>query len=255
MQRIDGRNKDQIRPVKITRNYLKHAEGSVLIEMGDTKVICTASIEERVPPFVKGTGKGWITSEYGMLPRSTETRKPRESTRGKVDGRTMEIQRLIGRALRSIVDLQKLGEMTVYIDCDVIQADGGTRTASITGAFVALVDALNKLVLQEKLKVIPLNGYIAAVSVGIKDGEAILDLNYAEDSTCQVDMNLVMTDKGEFIEIQGTGEESPFNKTQLQELMGLGEKGINDLIEAQKQSLGEIAGKVGMINGNDSSNK
>jgi ribonuclease PH len=255
MQRIDGRNKDQIRPVKITRNYLKHAEGSVLIEMGDTKVICTASIEERVPPFVKGTGKGWITSEYGMLPRSTETRKPRESTRGKVDGRTMEIQRLIGRALRSIVDLQKLGEMTVYIDCDVIQADGGTRTASITGAFVALVDALNKLVLQEKLKVIPLNGYIAAVSVGIKDGEAILDLNYAEDSTCQVDMNLVMTDKGEFIEIQGTGEESPFNKTQLQELMGLGEKGVNDLIEAQKQSLGEIAGKVGMINGNDSSNK
>jgi ribonuclease PH len=255
MQRIDGRNRDQIRPVKITRNYLKHAEGSVLIEMGDTKVICTASIEERVPPFVKGTGKGWITSEYGMLPRSTETRKPRESTRGKVDGRTMEIQRLIGRALRSIVDLQKLGEMTVYIDCDVIQADGGTRTASITGAFVALVDALNKLVLQEKLKVIPLNGYIAAVSVGIKDGEAILDLNYAEDSTCQVDMNLVMTDKGEFIEIQGTGEESPFNKTQLQELMGLGEKGVNDLIEAQKQSLGEIAGKVGMSNGNDSSNK
>lgn len=255
MQRIDGRNKDQIRPVKITRNYLKHAEGSVLIEMGDTKVICTASIEERVPPFVKGTGKGWITSEYGMLPRSTETRKPRESTRGKVDGRTMEIQRLIGRALRSIVDLQKLGEMTVYIDCDVIQADGGTRTASITGAFVALVDALNKLVVQEKLKAIPLNGYIAAVSVGIKDGEAILDLNYAEDSTCQVDMNLVMTDKGEFIEIQGTGEESPFSKTQLQELMELGEKGIKDLIEAQKQSLGEIAGKVGMNNGNDSGNK
>ncbi|HYF84543.1 MAG TPA: ribonuclease PH [Clostridia bacterium] len=255
MQRIDGRNKDQIRPVKITRNYLKHAEGSVLIEMGDTKVICTASIEERVPPFVKGTGKGWITSEYGMLPRSTETRKPRESTRGKVDGRTMEIQRLIGRALRSIVDLQKLGEMTVYIDCDVIQADGGTRTASITGAFVALVDALNKLVIQEKLKAIPLNGYIAAVSVGIKDGEAILDLNYSEDSTCQVDMNLVMTDKGEFIEIQGTGEESPFSKTQLQELMELGEKGIKDLIEAQKQSLGEIAGKVGMSNGNDSGNK
>ena len=255
MQRIDGRNMDQTRPVKITRNYLKHAEGSVLIEMGDTKVICTASIEERVPPFVKGTGKGWITSEYGMLPRSTEVRKPRESVRGKVDGRTMEIQRLIGRALRSIVDLQKLGEMTVYIDCDVIQADGGTRTASITGAFVALVDALNKLVVQEKLKAIPLNGYIAAVSVGIKDGEAILDLNYAEDSTCQVDMNLVMTDKGEFIEIQGTGEERPFTRTQMQELMALGEKGIMDLIEAQKQSLGDIAGKVGIINGNNSSNK
>jgi ribonuclease PH len=255
MQRIDGRNKDQIRPVKITRNYLKHAEGSVLIEMGDTKVICTASIDERVPPFIKGTGKGWITSEYGMHPRSTEVRKPRESSRGKVDGRTMEIQRLIGRALRSIVDLGKLGELTVYIDCDVIQADGGTRTASITGAFVALVDALNKLVLKEKLKAIPLNGFIAAVSVGIKDGEAILDLNYSEDSTCQVDMNLVMTCKGEFIEIQGTGEERPFSRTQLQELMELGEKGIMDLIEAQKQALGEIAGKVGMSNGNDSSNK
>lgn len=255
MQRIDGRNKDQIRPVKITRNYLKHAEGSVLIEMGDTKVICTASIDEKVPPFVKGTGKGWITSEYGMLPRSTEVRKPRESTRGKVDGRTMEIQRLIGRALRSIVDLEKLGEITIYIDCDVIQADGGTRTASITGSFVALVDALNGLVAQEKLKMIPLNGYLAAVSVGVKDGEPILDLNYAEDSTCQVDMNLVMTDKGEFIEIQGTGEERPFSREQLQELMQLGEKGIRDLIEAQRQALGEIAGKVGMSNENDSSNK
>lgn len=255
MQRIDGRNKDQIRPVKITRNYLKHAEGSVLIEMGDTKVICTASIDEKVPPFVKGTGKGWITSEYGMLPRSTEVRKPRESTRGKVDGRTMEIQRLIGRALRSIVDLEKLGEITIYIDCDVIQADGGTRTASITGSFVALVDALNGLVAQEKLKMIPLNGYLAAVSVGVKDGEPILDLNYAEDSTCQVDMNLVMTDKGEFIEIQGTGEERPFSREQLQELMLLGEKGIRDLIEAQRQALGEIAGKVGMSNENDSSNK
>ncbi|HWR61922.1 MAG TPA: ribonuclease PH [Clostridia bacterium] len=255
MQRIDGRNKDQVRPVKITRNYLKHAEGSVLIEMGDTKVICTASIDEKVPPFIKGTGKGWITSEYGMLPRSTEVRKPRESVRGKVDGRTMEIQRLIGRALRSIVNLEKLGEITIYIDCDVIQADGGTRTASITGSFVALVDAMNRLVEQEKLKSIPLNGFLAAVSVGIKDGEAILDLNYAEDSTCQVDMNLVMTDRGEFIEIQGTGEEKPFSREQLQELMRLGEKGIRDLIEAQKQALGEEAGKVGMRNEDDSSNK
>jgi len=255
MQRIDGRNKDQIRPVKITRNYLKHAEGSVLIEMGDTKVICTASIDEKVPPFIKGTGRGWITSEYGMLPRSTEVRKPRESVRGKVDGRTMEIQRLIGRALRSIVDLEKLGEITIYIDCDVIQADGGTRTASITGSFVALVDAMNRLVEQEKLKSIPLNGFLAAVSVGIKDGEAVLDLNYAEDSTCQVDMNLVMTDRGEFIEIQGTGEERPFSREQLQELMKLGEKGIMDLIEAQKQALGEAAGKVGMSNEDDSSNK
>jgi len=255
MQRIDGRNKDQIRPVKITRNYIKYAEGSVLIEMGDTKVICTASVDEKVPPFIKGTGKGWVTGEYGMLPRSTEVRKVRESVRGKIDGRTMEIQRLIGRALRSIVDLDRLGERTVYIDCDVIQADGGTRTASITGSYVALVDALNALFEQEKLKQIPLNGFIAAVSVGIKDGEAILDLNYAEDSTCQVDMNLVMTDKGEFIEIQGTGEESPFSRVQFSEMLELGEKGIKDLIEVQKQSLGEIAGKVGMGNENDSSNK
>jgi len=255
MQRIDGRKNEQIRPVKIIRNYLKHAEGSVLIEMGDTKVICTASVDEKVPPFIKGTGKGWITSEYGMLPRSTEVRKPRESARGKVDGRTMEIQRLIGRALRSIVNLEKLGEITIFIDCDVIQADGGTRTASITGSFVALVDALYMLVQQEKLEEMPLNGYIAAVSVGIKDGEAILDLNYAEDSTCQVDMNMVMTDRGELIEIQGTGEESPFNKVQLQEMMELAEKGIYELIEIQKQSLGEIADKVGTYDENDSSDK
>ncbi|MGE5630873.1 MAG: ribonuclease PH [Caulobacteraceae bacterium] len=256
MQRIDGRKNDETRPVKITRNYLKHAEGSVLIETGDTKVICTASVDDKVPPFIKGTGKGWVTSEYGMLPRSTEVRKPRESARGKVDGRTMEIQRLIGRALRSIVNLEKLGEMTIYIDCDVIQADGGTRTASITGSFVALVDALNRLVEQEKLKEIPLNGYIAATSVGVKEGEVILDLNYAEDSTCQVDMNLVMTDKGQFVEIQGTGEESPFTKEELQEMLRLGEKGIKDLIEIQKQALGDLAGKVGNIsNENDSSNK
>lgn len=255
MKRIDGRNNEQIRPVKITRNYLKHAEGSVLIEMGDTKVICTASIDDRVPPFIKGTGKGWITGEYGMLPRSTEVRKPRESTRGRIDGRTMEIQRLIGRALRSIVDLEKLGEMTIYIDCDVIQADGGTRTASITGSYVAIVDAFCKLIQREKINGIPLNGYIAAVSVGIKDGEAILDLNYAEDSTCQVDMNIVMTDKGEYIEIQGTGEESPFNRAQFKEMMELAEKGIRELIEIQKQSLGEIADKVGIYDEDDSSNK
>lgn len=255
MERIDGRKNDQIRPVKITRDYIKHAEGSVLIEMGDTKVICTASVDDKVPPFIKGTGKGWITSEYGMLPRSTEVRKPRESVKGKIDGRTMEIQRLIGRALRSIVDLEKLGEITIYIDCDVIQADGGTRTASITGSFVALVDALNKLVREEKLAEIPVNGFLAAVSVGIKDGEVILDLNYAEDSTCQVDMNLVMTDKGEIIEIQGTGEESPFTKEQLKEMMELGEKGIKELIEIQKQSLGEIADKVGKKSEDDSSNQ
>ncbi len=245
MQRIDGRKNDQLRPVKITRNYLKHAEGSVLIEMGDTKVICTATIDERVPPFVKGTGKGWITSEYGMLPRSTETRKPRESTKGKVDGRTMEIQRLIGRALRSIVKLEEMGEITVYIDCDVIQADGGTRTASITGAFVAMVDAFNKLVKADKLKGIPVHSYLAAVSVGLKGGEAILDLNYAEDSTCQVDMNIIMTDKGQFVEIQGTGEESPFTKDEMLQLLQLGEKGVMDLIAIQRQALGELAERVG----------
>ena len=174
MNRLDGRGLDQLRPVKITRNYLKHAEGSVLIEMGDTKVICTASVEERVPPFMKGQGKGWITSEYSMLPRSTEVRKPRDSTRGKVDGRTMEIQRLIGRALRSVINLQEMGEITVFIDCDVIQADGGTRTASITGAFVALMDALNKLKTQGKIAIIPSDSFVAAISVGIKDGKALL---------------------------------------------------------------------------------
>jgi ribonuclease PH len=245
MERIDKRQKQQIRPVKITRNYLKHAEGSVLIEMGDTKVICTASLEDRVPPFLKGSGQGWITSEYGMLPRSTETRKPRDATKGKVDGRTMEIQRLIGRALRSVVDLKKLGEMTIYIDCDVIQADGGTRTASITGAFVALMDALNKLLQNGKISAIPIKSFVAAISVGVKDGEVLVDLNYAEDSTCQVDMNIIMTEDGQLVEIQGTGEESPFSKAQLAEMLQAGEAGIQELITLQKQSLGEIADKVG----------
>ena len=245
MERIDGRQKNQIRLVKITRNYLKHAEGSVLIEMGDTKVICTASLEDRVPPFLKGMGQGWITSEYGMLPRSTETRKPRDATRGKVDGRTMEIQRLIGRALRSVVDLKKLGEKTIYIDCDVIQADGGTRTASITGAFVALVDALNVLLENGKINAIPLKGFVAAISVGVKDSEVLVDLNYAEDSTCQVDMNIIMTEDGQIVEIQGTGEESPFSKAQLAEMLQAGESGIQELIKIQKECLGQIAEKVG----------
>lgn len=245
MERIDGRSNEQLRPVRITRNYTKHAEGSVLIEMGDTKVICTASVEEKVPPFVKGTGKGWITSEYGMLPRSTENRKPRESARGKVDGRTMEIQRLIGRALRSIVQLEKMGEISIFIDCDVIQADGGTRTASITGAFVALVDALNKLIELGKIKEMPIENYIAAISVGIKDGEIILDLNYAEDSTCKVDMNLVMTDKGQYVEIQGTGEDSPFAQEELVEMLRIGKAGVLDLIKIQKAALGELAAKIG----------
>lgn len=247
MERIDKRQKNQIRPVKITRHYLKHAEGSVLIEMGDTKVICTASLEERVPPFLKGTGQGWITSEYGMLPRSTETRKPRDISKGKIDGRTMEIQRLIGRALRSVVDLNKLGEVTIYIDCDVIQADGGTRTASITGAFVALVDALNKLMENGKLSVMPIKNFVAAISVGVKDGEVIVDLNYAEDSTCQVDMNIIMTEDGQLVEIQGTGEESPFTKAQLAEMLQAGEAGINELVKHQKEALGEVANKVGRI--------
>ena len=246
MERFDGRQKPQIRPVTITRNYLKHAEGSVLIEMGDTKVICTASIEDRVPPFLKGSGQGWITSEYGMLPRSTESRKPRDASKGKVDGRTMEIQRLIGRALRSVVDLKKLGEQTIYIDCDVIQADGGTRTASITGAFVALVDAMNKLVQNGRLNMIPIKNFVAAISVGVKDGEVIVDLNYAEDSTCQVDMNIIMTEDGQLVEIQGTGEERPFTKAQLNEMLELGEGGIQELIKVQKQALGDLAGKVGV---------
>jgi ribonuclease PH len=247
MERFDGRQKQQIRPVTITRNYLKHAEGSVLIEMGDTKVICTASIEDRVPPFLKGSGQGWITSEYGMLPRSTESRKPRDASKGKVDGRTMEIQRLIGRALRSVVDLKKLGEQTIYIDCDVIQADGGTRTASITGAFVALVDAMNKLVKNGKLNSIPIKSFVAAISVGVKHGEVLVDLNYAEDSTCQVDMNIIMTEDGQLVEIQGTGEQSPFTKAQLSEMLALGEGGIQELIKVQKQVLGELAGKVGAV--------
>lgn len=240
MERIDGRDNEQLRPVKITRNYLKHAEGSVLIEMGDTKVICTASVEDKVPPFLKGLGKGWITSEYGMLPRSTEVRKPRDATRGRVDGRTMEIQRLIGRALRSVVDLSELGENTIYIDCDVIQADGGTRTASITGAFVAFVDAINVMLSQGKIKKMPIQSYVAAVSVGIKDGEILLDLNYAEDSTCQVDMNIVMTQNGDLVEIQGTGEEKPFTKQEMEQLIAVGEKGIMELINYQKESLGSL---------------
>lgn len=256
MDRIDKRQNLDLRPVKITRNYLKHAEGSVLIEMGDTKVICTASTEDRVPPFLKGSGQGWITSEYGMLPRSTETRKPRDTTKGKVDGRTMEIQRLIGRALRSVVDLNKLGEQTIYIDCDVIQADGGTRTASITGAFVALVDALYRLMELGKIKLIPIKSFVAAISVGVKDGEVLLDLNYAEDSTCQVDMNIIMTEEGQFVEIQGTGEENPFTKAQMTQMLEAGEKGINELIRIQKDVLGDIAGKVGVAKDeNTGSNK
>ncbi|MDV3427378.1 MAG: ribonuclease PH [Bacillota bacterium] len=235
--RTDGRKNDQLRNVKITRNYTKYAEGSVLIEVGDTKVICTASIEDKVPPFVKGTGEGWVTCEYNMLPRATQVRKPREISRGKQDGRTMEIQRLIGRSLRSVVDLKALGEKTIWIDCDVIQADGGTRTSSISGAFIALVDAVNRMHRESPFKVYPVRSFVAATSVGILNQEKVLDLCYIEDSKAQVDMNIVMTDEGKFIEVQGTGEESPFSRKELDELIALGEKGIKNMILIQKDSL------------------
>ncbi len=238
--RIDQRANDQLRPVKITRNYIKHAEGSCLIEVGDTKVICTATLEERVPPFMRGGGKGWVTAEYAMLPRATETRNQRESSKGKVGGRTMEIQRLIGRALRSVVQLEAMGERTVWLDCDVIQADGGTRTASITGAFVAMVDAMRKLVENGTWKELPIRDYLAATSVGIIDGQPVLDLNYKEDSSAIVDMNVVMTGSGKYVELQGTGEEAPFTPEQLADLLALAKKGVRDLIEIQKQTLGEI---------------
>ena len=235
--RIDGRKNDQVRHTKVTRNYIKHAEGSVLIEVGDTKVICTASIEDKVPPFLKGTGEGWITAEYNMLPRSTATRKVRDIARLKLDGRTMEIQRLIGRALRSVVDLNALGEKTIWIDCDVIQADGGTRTTSITGAFIALVDAVNKIHKQKSFKVYPIRKFVCATSVGIVGEEKLLDLCYEEDSNAKVDMNIIGTDDGQFVEIQGTGEEAPFTRSELNEILDLGEKGIKQMIQLQKDCL------------------
>jgi ribonuclease PH len=238
MARIDSRENNQTRNVTITRNFTKYAGGSVLIEFGNTKVICTAVVEERVPPFLKNSGEGWITCEYGMLPMSTATRKQRDINKLKLDGRTAEIQRLIGRALRSVVDLKSLGERTIAIDCDVIQADGGTRTASITGAFVALVDAVNKLHEKEKFVKYPIKNYVSAVSVGVVDENIMLDLCYEEDSTAKVDMNVVMTDKNEYIEIQGTGEESPFTKKEMEALLNVAEEGINSLIQLQKNCLG-----------------
>ena len=221
--RIDNRENNQLRPMSFVRNFTKHAEGAVLVSYGDTKVLCTASIETQVPRWLKGTGKGWITAEYGMLPRATHDRTQREAAKGKQSGRTQEIQRLIGRSLRAMVDLEKLGENTIHIDCDVLQADGGTRTASITGAAVALVDALEKLQAAKKLKADPLVGLVAAVSVGIKNGEVLLDLNYSEDSSCDTDLNVVMTQKGEFIEIQGTAEEKPFTRAQVDEMVAIAE--------------------------------
>lgn len=235
--RIDGRKNTQVRSTKITRNYTKYAEGSVFIEVGDTKVICTASIENKVPPFLKGSGEGWITAEYNMLPRATGNRKPRDISRLKIDGRTMEIQRLIGRSLRSIIDLKALGEKTIWIDCDVIQADGGTRTTSITGAFVALVDAVNHLHKQKPFKVYPIRNFVSATSVGIVGDQKVIDLCYEEDSNAKVDMNVIGTDDGEFIEVQGTGEESPFKRSELNELLDLAENGIKQMIQLQKDAL------------------
>ena len=237
MKRSDGRGPRALRPVKITRNYLKHAEGSVLIEIGDTKVICTASVEERVPPFLRNTGKGWVTAEYSMLPRSTHTRTTRDSTTGRASGRSFEIQRLIGRSLRSVTDLRGFGERSVWIDCDVIQADGGTRAASITGAYVALVDAFRKMVKDGLIERAPMKDSVAAISVGKVDGTVLLDLNYEEDSKAEVDMNVVMTGQGKFVEIQGTAEEEAFTKKEMDGLTRLAQKGIGELTKIQKKAL------------------
>jgi ribonuclease PH len=237
MPRADGRKPDDLRPVEIARNYIAHAEGSVLITMGQTRVVCTASVEERLPPWLRGAGQGWITAEYGMIPRSTHERSPRDPARQ--GGRIHEIQRLIGRSLRSTVDLQKLGERTITIDCDVIQADGGTRTASITGAMVALVDALVVLRRSRALPWWPLREFVAATSVGIVDTETLLDLTYIEDSRARVDLNLVLTESGKIVEIQGTAEGPPYSRQELLALMTLGETGIRTLIAAQKQALGD----------------
>lgn len=246
MTRNDGRTAEQLRPVQIQSNYLMHPEGSVLIQVGNTKVICTATIEEKVPGFLRGQGKGWITAEYSMLPRATAERTRRESSAGKVNGRTMEIQRLIGRALRAVVDLEALGERTVWIDCDVIQADGGTRTASITGAFVAMTQAIAKIAEEKALAKFPIVDFLAATSVGMVEKiGAILDLNYLEDVDAAVDMNIVMTGAGRFVELQGTGEEATFSREELNSLLALGEKGIAELIAIQKQVLGDIANRVG----------
>ncbi len=236
MQRPSGRENNQLRDVKITRNYTIHAEGSVLIECGNTKVLCNASVEDRVPAWLRGKGKGWVTAEYGMLPRSTGSRMRREASSGKQGGRTLEIQRLIARSLRAVVNLEALGERIITVDCDVIQADGGTRTASITGAYVALVDAVNKLLADGTLKKNPIFGEIAAISVGIYEGEAVLDLDYPEDSNAETDMNVVMNGAGHFIEVQGTAEGHAFRRDEMNEMLDLAEKGINELLQAQQKA-------------------
>jgi len=235
--RPSGRAPDELRPVCITRRFTRHAEGSVLIEFGDTRVLCTASIEDGVPAFLRNTGRGWVTAEYGMLPRSTHTRSRREAAQGKQGGRTLEIQRLIGRALRAVVDLKALGERTVTVDCDVLQADGGTRTAAITGASLAVTVACKKLLEEKKIASSPMRKLIAAVSAGIVDGNAMVDLNYEEDKAAAVDLNLVVTEDGEFVEIQGSGEEATFTQGQLEEMLALGHKGIRDLIAAQRNTI------------------
>jgi ribonuclease PH len=236
--RPDGRQPDEMRPVTITRDFLRHAEGSALIAVGDTKVVCSASVEERVPPFLKDSGQGWVTAEYGMLPRSTKTRSPRD-TAGRPNGRTFEIQRLVGRSLRAVTDLKALGPRTIWIDCDVLQADGGTRTAAITGAYVALADALQLLRGQGVLRSLPLKDFVAATSVGIADGGVVLDLCYAEDVTAEVDMNVVMTGGGRFVEVQGTAEEQPFDRSQLDAMLQTAAAGIRDLISLQRKLLAE----------------
>jgi len=243
MTRRDERKNNKLRDLKITKNYIKYAEGSCLIELGDTKVITTASIENSVPPFLKGKGVGWVTAEYGMIPRSCKTRVQREASKGKLGGRTMEIQRLIGRSMRTVVDTKSLGERTIWVDCDVIQADGGTRCASITGSFISMVLALEKIRKEGIIKKMPVSDYVAAISVGIHDGAAILDLDYEEDSTSEVDMNVIMTGADKFIEIQGTAEREPFTKNQMDELLVLAKKGIGELISAQKKVLKGIIGK------------
>ncbi len=237
-QRSGNRANDAFRPVVLTRHFTKHAEGSVLVEFGDTKVICTASIEDKVPGFLKGRGQGWLTAEYGMLPRSTNTRMDREAARGKQSGRTQEIQRLIGRSLRAAFDLNGFGERTLHLDCDVIQADGGTRTAAITGAMVAAYDAFSVLIAQNKISVMPLKQFVAAISVGVYQGTALMDLEYTEDSACDTDMNVVMTDSGHFVEVQGTAEGAAFDRATMNQLMDLAQQGIADLIVLQKQALG-----------------
>ncbi|MAZ70013.1 ribonuclease PH [Porticoccus sp.] len=242
MSRPSGRRPEQLRAVKLTRSYTRHAEGSVLVEFGETKVICTASVESSVPRFLRGKGQGWVTAEYGMLPRSTGERMAREASRGRQGGRTLEIQRLIGRSLRAAMDLKALGEHTITVDCDVIQADGGTRTASITGACVALADAVSHLQERGKIKTNPLTNMVASVSVGIYKGVPVLDLDYAEDSTAETDMNVVMNSSGGFIEIQGTAEAAPFTEGELQEMMLLAKHGIADLVRVQKMALAHPGG-------------